>query len=51
MTFWNSEQYQNEVKPLRLNPRAGDYVVTLYAETEVPGYMAGLVGDNSYTEQ
>lgn len=51
VTFWNSEQYQNDIKPLRLNPRAGDYIVTLYAETEVPGYMDGLVGDNSYTEQ
>ena len=51
LTFWNSDEYQNNVKPLRLNPRAGDYIVTLYAETEVPSYMAGLVADNAYTDQ
>jgi len=51
LTFWNSDEYQNNVKPLRLNPRAGDYIVTLYAETEVPSYMAGLLADNAYIDQ
>jgi len=28
--FWNSATYQNEIRPLRLAPPAGDYTVTLY---------------------
>ena len=51
LTFWNSDEYQNNVKPLRLNPRAGDYVVTVYAETALPGYMDGLVADNAYIDR
>ena len=51
LTFWNSDEYQNNVKPLRLNPRAGDYVVTVYAETALPSYMDGLVADNAYIDQ
>lgn len=48
LTFWNSDEYQNNVKPLRLNPRAGDYIVTLYSETALPSYMDGVVADNPY---
>ena len=51
LTFWNSDEYQNNVKPLRLNPRAGDYVVTVYAETALPSYMDGLVADNAYIDR
>ena len=51
LSFWNSDEYQNNVKPLRLNPRAGDYVVTVYAETALPSYMDGLVADNAYIDQ
>ena len=51
LTFWNSDEYQNNVKPLRLNPRAGDYIVTLYSETALPSYMDGLVADNAYIDQ
>jgi len=51
LTFWNSDEYQNNVKPLRLNPRAGDYIVTLYAETGLPNYMDGLVADNAYIDR
>ena len=51
LTFWNSDEYQNNVKPLRLNPRAGDYIVTLYSETALPSYMDGLVADNTYTDR
>ena len=51
LSFWNSDEYQNNVKPLRLNPRAGDYVVTVYAETALPSYMDGLVSDNAYIDQ
>lgn len=51
LSFWNSDEYQNNVKPLRLNPRAGDYVVTVYAETALPSYMDGLVSDNAYIDR
>ena len=48
VSFWHDDFYQNEIKPLRLNPSAGDYVVTLYDEAVLPPYMAGKVGDGSY---
>ena len=48
VTFWYDDFYQTEIKPLRLNPSAGDYVVTLYNEADLPPYMAGKVGDNAY---
>lgn len=47
--FWNSPQYQNDVKPLRLNPSAGDYSVTVYEEADLPSYMKGRVHSGSYT--
>ena len=48
VNFWYDDFYQSEIKPLRLNPSAGDYVVTLYDEASLPPYMAGKVGDASY---
>ena len=48
VSFWYDDFYQNEIKPLRLNPSAGDYVVTLYDEASLPPYMAGKVGDAKY---
>ena len=48
VTFWYDDFYQNEIKPLRLNPSAGDYVVTLYDEASLPPYMVGKVGDAKY---
>ena len=48
VTFWYDDFYQSEIKPLRLNPSAGDYVVTLYDEASLPPYMAGKGGDGSY---
>ena len=48
VNFWYDDFYQSEIKPLRLNPSAGDYVVTLYEEASLPPYMAGKVGDGSY---
>lgn len=47
-TFWNSDEYQNEIKPLRLNPPAGDYTVTVYKEAELPLYMKDKVGSHGY---
>ena len=48
VNFWYDDFYQSEIKPMRLNPSAGDYVVTLYNEADLPSYMAGKVGDNRY---
>jgi len=48
VNFWYDDFYQSEIKPLRLNPSAGDYVVTLYDEASLPAYMVGKVGDGSY---
>lgn len=47
--FWNSKTYQEAIKPLRLDPSAGDYVVTVYPEAALPPHMAGKVGDGAYT--
>ncbi|ANY21113.1 hypothetical protein A6F68_02619 [Tsuneonella dongtanensis] len=46
--FWNSRVYQETIKPLRLNPSAGDYVVSVYPEAPLRGDMLGSVGDNAY---
>ena len=47
-TFWNSDAYQNDIRPIRLNPSAGDYTVTVYREFDLPDYMQGKVGDGRY---
>jgi uncharacterized protein (DUF1330 family) len=46
--FWNSKEYQEKIKPIRLNPSAGDYSVALYPEIPVRADMTGKVGDNAY---
>lgn len=46
--FWNSAEYRNRIKPLRLNPSAGDYLVTVYPEAPLRPDMARKVGDNDY---
>ena len=46
--FWYSKAYQEAIKPLRLDPSAGDYHVTVYPEAELPAYMVGRVGHASY---
>ena len=51
VNFWYDDFYQTEIKPMRLNPSAGDYVVTLYNEANLPPYMAGKVGDNAYASE
>jgi uncharacterized protein (DUF1330 family) len=48
--FWYSKAYQDSIKPLRLNPSAGDYTVTVYAEIPVRADMVGKVGDAAYRE-
>ena len=46
--FWNSRVYQEEILPLRQNPPAGNYLVTVYPEAPLREDMVGHVGDNSY---
>ncbi|OYY90927.1 MAG: hypothetical protein B7Y45_05795 [Sphingomonas sp. 28-66-16] len=46
--FWHSKTYQETIKPLRLNPSAGDYVVAVYPEAPLRSDMVGKVGDAEY---
>lgn len=46
--FWYSKEYQDKIMPLRLNPAAGDYVVTVYAEIPPRADLAGKVGTADY---
>ena len=47
--FWNSKVYQEQIKPLRLNPPAGDYIVAVYGEAPLREDLVGKVGDDSYS--
>ena len=47
--FWYSKAYQETVKPNRLNPSAGDFLVTVYPELPIPEHMAGRVQPPTYT--
>lgn len=49
--FWNSREYQEKIKPLRLNPSAGDYVVTVYPEAPLRADLVGKVGEATYRER
>lgn len=46
--FWNSRIYQEQIKPLRLNPAAGDYIVAVYPEAPLREDLVGKVGDDRY---
>jgi uncharacterized protein (DUF1330 family) len=46
--FWNSRVYQEQIKPLRLSPSAGDYIVAVYPEAPLREDLIGKVGDNGY---
>ncbi len=47
--FWLSKEYQDKIRPLRLNPSAGDYVVTVYPEIAVRDDLTGKVGNSAYS--
>jgi uncharacterized protein (DUF1330 family) len=49
--FWNSRTYQEQIRPLRLDPPAGDYIVTVYPEAPLREDLIGKVGDNSYSAE
>ncbi len=46
--FWYSALYQDVLRPLRLNPSAGEYVVTVYPEVPVRAALAEAIGSNAY---
>jgi uncharacterized protein (DUF1330 family) len=46
--FWYSKQYQEQIIPLRQNPSAGDFLVTVHAENAVPAYLNGRVSTGAY---
>jgi uncharacterized protein (DUF1330 family) len=46
--FWNSRDYQENIKPMRLNPSAGDFTVAVYPEIPPREDMQGKVGQSSY---
>ena len=46
--FWYSKVYQEKIKPLRLNPSAGDYTVSVYPEIALREDLVGKVGDHKY---
>lgn len=47
--FWNSRAYREDILPIRQDPPAGDYTVTIYAEAPLREDMVGRVGDNRFT--
>jgi uncharacterized protein (DUF1330 family) len=47
-TFWYSAKYQDEIIPLRSNPLAGTFTVTIHAEVPPPAYMADRIGSDNY---
>lgn len=47
--FWNSRVYQEEILPIRQNPAAGDYTVSIYAEAPLRVDMVGRVSDSRFT--
>jgi uncharacterized protein (DUF1330 family) len=46
--FWNSKVYQEQIRPMRLSPSAGDYIVTVYPEAPLREDLVGKVGDDTY---
>ncbi len=50
-TFWYSRTYQEDIRPLRLDPSAGDYIVRVYPEAPMRGDLAGKIEGNAYLEE
>lgn len=47
-SFWYSKAYQELIRPMRLSPSAGDYLVTVYPEVPVREGISRDVGHNGY---
>lgn len=50
-SFWYSKTYQETILPLRQNPSAGNYTVTVYAQADLPAYMKNKVRPGSYKQK
>jgi uncharacterized protein (DUF1330 family) len=48
--FWNSREYQEKIVPLRSNPPAGDFVVTVHMALTAPDYAAGPTSINGIAQ-
>jgi uncharacterized protein (DUF1330 family) len=48
--FWYSRDYQEKIKPMRLNPSAGEYSVTVYSEAPLRADLAGKVTPPLYLQ-
>jgi catechol 2,3-dioxygenase-like lactoylglutathione lyase family enzyme/uncharacterized protein (DUF1330 family) len=48
-TFWYSTRYQRDIVPLRMNPSAGDFTVTVHPEVAPPQYMTGRLQPGGYS--
>ncbi|MEY2885109.1 MAG: hypothetical protein RL490_2833 [Pseudomonadota bacterium] len=46
--FWYSEIYQKQLVPLRQNPSAGDFTVTIYPEIPPPPAVAAQLNPGGY---
>lgn len=46
--FWYSKTYQKTLKPLRQNPSAGDFTVTVYPEAAPPPGVAAQLQPGGY---
>jgi uncharacterized protein (DUF1330 family) len=49
--FWYSKTYQETIVPMRRNPDAGVFTVTVYAEADLPAYMKGRAKPARYTRK
>ncbi len=47
--FWYSRTYQEKLVPLRQNPSAGDFTVTVYPEIAAPPAVAAMLAPGGYT--
>jgi uncharacterized protein (DUF1330 family) len=47
--FWFSRAYQEQVRPVRLQPSAGRFTVMVYPEIQVPPHMEGRVTPPDFT--
>ncbi len=48
--FWNAKIYRDKIVPLRSNPPAGDFIVTVHMELPTPAYMQGRVAAAPYRD-
>ena len=46
--FWYSETYQSLIRPMRLDPSAGDYIVRVYPEVPIRADLEGKVAAPDY---